>query len=239
MARFLHDDLVDAQAAIDWAVAQLPVLRKRTIAWKQTGPYSVVVDNDAKPGYKGYRLTQTKPFDPLILAEAGAIIHSIRSSLDVLACTLAARNCHPEDRSTHFPIWKSAADFRNRKTRPFKYIERLSKIDQGLIEALRPYPGGKGDWLCTLHELDLTRKHRRLLRTSLRPRGWVTGSINESMLSDDHPLILFTRDTSSNSNVSVGAQITFNEADRLKGEDFIHAIREFASAATAIIKLFD
>jgi len=90
-----------------------------------------------------------------------------------------------------------------------------------------------------LHELDLTRKHRRLLRVTLQPRGWVTGSINESFLSDDAPLILFTRDTAANSQVSVGAQISFDEAGPMQGADFIAAIREFAGAATNIIKLFD
>jgi len=67
----MRDDLLDAKAAVDWAVAQLPVLQKRVISWRRDKPYSVVIDAESEPGNKLYRLCDIKPLDPLINAEAG------------------------------------------------------------------------------------------------------------------------------------------------------------------------
>lgn len=104
-------DLSDAKAAVDWAVTQLPILVKRIGAWRQNKPYAVRIDTVSDPGRKLYRLTGIRALDPIINAEAGVIIHSIRSSLDLLACTLAARNGFSESKRTYFPIWKTEADF--------------------------------------------------------------------------------------------------------------------------------
>jgi hypothetical protein len=98
----MRADLLDAQAAIDWAVAQSNELTKRFIAWKRDKPYALVIDTDSQPGKKLYRFGNIKPLDPIINAEAGAVIHSIRSSLDLLTCAVAARNGFPESKSTYF-----------------------------------------------------------------------------------------------------------------------------------------
>jgi hypothetical protein len=137
----MQDDLLDAEAAIDWAVAQLPILEKRVIAWRRNKPYTVRIDVDSEPGKKLYRLSNIKPLVPIINAEAGAMIHSIRSSLDLLACALAARNGFPDSTSTYFPIWKSQDEFlTNRDPRPLKKIKRLSQVCQDTIKSLKPYP---------------------------------------------------------------------------------------------------
>jgi hypothetical protein len=141
----MKDDLLDAKAAIDWAVAQIPVLVKRVGAWRQDRPYTVAIDTNSEPGKKLYRLANIKRLDPVINAEAGAIIHSLRSSLDLLACALATRNGHPNSTSTYFPIWKSNAAFLaapSRHTNPvLEKIKRLSQIDQVIVKDLKPYPG--------------------------------------------------------------------------------------------------
>lgn len=240
----MRADLLDAQACVDWAVAQLPTLQERIIKWRQGRHYSVLIDVDSEPGKKLYRLVDIAPIDPIISAEAGAILHSIRSSLDVLACTLAARHGKPESRSTHFPIWKSKADFDNPKSRPFEYIKWLCEADQAVIKSLAPYPGGN-DLLCILHELDLTRKHRRLLGLFLQPRGvFLQGITNETVTvyewvrADEKPGILSTPASTPDGHITVNLQIALNEAGVTGSEDCTHPIGEFARAANAIIDLF-
>jgi hypothetical protein len=245
----MRDDLLDAKAAIDWAVSQLPVLVERIISWKRDKPYTPAIDANSEPGKKLYRVTNIKTIDPIINAEAGAIIHSIRSSLDILACTLATRNGHPGSTSTHFPVWKSLADFNapaGRKSNPaLEKIKRLSQVDQGIIKALKPYPGGD-DLLCALHNLDLTRKHRRLLDTFVFPRGIGLGGFPlgaaqfiPGRAGFNEGSIMFWTDASvPDGDFSIGLHVAFDEAGAVHGHDCAGAIRQFASLAYRILELF-
>ena len=88
----MPNDLLDAQAAVDWAIAQIPILQERFLAWQRNRPYELVVEPDPDPGYEILVAHQKRPVDPLVIDDAGAIINSARSSLDLLAATLAARN---------------------------------------------------------------------------------------------------------------------------------------------------
>jgi hypothetical protein len=80
----MRDDLLDAQAAVDWAVAQIPLLQKRLTAWERDSTYVLMVEPDKDPSYKLLAAYPQRPLDRMINAEAGAIINSIRSSLDML-----------------------------------------------------------------------------------------------------------------------------------------------------------
>jgi hypothetical protein len=42
----MRADLLDAQAAVDRADSQIPVLQKRLIAWQRNRPYKIVVEPD-------------------------------------------------------------------------------------------------------------------------------------------------------------------------------------------------
>ena len=241
----MRADLLDAQACIDWAIAQLPKMQERVINWRRSKPHSFTIDKETEPGKKLYRFRDIRPLDPIVNVEAGVIIHSIRSSLDVLACTLAARNGYPGSTTAYFPIAKSAADFTDPKSGPSKKIERLRKDDQTvIIEDLRPYPGGN-DTLVLLHNLDLTRKHRRTLKTFVSPRGVFLGGLQNAPYSihevdfDEEAVFISTSDTAPDGNPSVNLHVTLDEGYLTQGNDLSAPIREFARTATSIIKLFD
>jgi hypothetical protein len=107
-------DLLDAYAAIDWAVNQQPKLAKRITDW--AGSYSTRIAVEG--GRKAYYVT-ANPVPAIINAETGSIINSIRTSLDLLASALAARNGYASSRHTYFPVCKSLADFPEYQVRRF------------------------------------------------------------------------------------------------------------------------
>ena len=96
-------DLLDAIAAVSWATSQLSTLEERISAWVQGEPYSVLIDIVSEPAKKLYRLVDIKPIDPIINAEAGVIIHSIQSSLDLLACATRRTQRLPRVEKYAFP----------------------------------------------------------------------------------------------------------------------------------------
>jgi hypothetical protein len=165
----MRDDLLDAQASVDWAVAQFEHLGRRLEAWRYEHPYSIFEEPDPEMGKKIIRLSNIKMPPRIINAEVGAIINSIRSSLDVLVNTLARRNIsargdgHTCVKDARFPISSSRADFFEGKHAGRKKIKRLSDVDRAIIESLEPWHGGYNDTLIILHELDIARKHHRLI----------------------------------------------------------------------------
>ena len=103
-------------------------------------------------------------------AHAGAIVNSIRSSLDLLSAALARRNGKTPSSDTHFPIWTNPNDFADpmwgvHGTERKKW---LTENERRIIELLKPYPGGDDD-LVALHRLDVVRRHERLIAVTVLP----------------------------------------------------------------------
>ena len=42
----MRDDLLDAQAAVDWAKTQIPLLQEGFLEWQKARPYRVVKEPD-------------------------------------------------------------------------------------------------------------------------------------------------------------------------------------------------
>jgi hypothetical protein len=185
--------------------------------------------------------------DPILNAEIGAIINSIRSALDLLASALASRNGVKPSSDTHFPIRKYASDFR-RITNVIKRKKWLSENQISTIKTLRPYRRGNSS-LYSLHQLDIVRKHERLIE--VRPH---TGAIFLAMFvpgfkpvwryhKNKTVTIRLPAGTSfvpTESNCRLTLEMEFNEPSL----GFVHkpvipTLRDFATLATDIIKLFD
>jgi len=202
----------------------------------------VTIDADSDPGKKLYHLTNIKPIDPIINVEIGLIIHSIRSSLDILACALAARNCFPESKSTYFPIWKTHDDFLDPKSSVLKKIKRLSQIDQDIVKGLCPYPGGN-DLLCALHDLDVARKHRRLLNVFMSPGGLAFDGDDLITLGDwsnfnEKTVIMSTAASVPDRKMQIGLHIAFDEGKVTPGNNLTGPLGDFIRLANSIIDLF-
>jgi hypothetical protein len=46
----MRDDLLGAQAAVDWAIAQIPPIQESLIQWQRGSPYVIVREADAESG---------------------------------------------------------------------------------------------------------------------------------------------------------------------------------------------
>jgi hypothetical protein len=249
----MRDDLLDAQATVDWAVAQIPSFQEAFRAWIYDHPYEIRFEPDSDPSGK----LAVAYFDPLprtFNAWVGAIINSSRSALDLLSATLATRNCVKPSKCTHFPIFSSEQDMID----PLEGIEGkkwLSKSERAVIKSLKPYKGGDHT-LWPLHQLDIRRKHERLIRASIDPRfhfefGNAASGQGSFMMSGMTGVQRFDDKTVLGSvpnfalsladrHADLAMQITFNEviAD-LTGHEVITTLMRFAERAAHIIKLFD
>ena len=161
-------DLLDAQACVDWAVDQLPSLEARINAWLCLNVVVEVEDAGAEVPNNVLVAVRREELPRSFNVEIGAYLDTMRSSLDILASVLAGRYgvCAPEN--AYFPITRSEARFRAKGSRSANFVAGLPPAERKRLEALKPYHGGNDD-LWSLHQLDMIRKHRRLLTVIAEP----------------------------------------------------------------------
>lgn len=92
---------------------------------------------------------------PILAAVAGDIVSNLRTALDYLMNALLGM---PEE-EVNFPIRRSAEGYKSQLTQ----IEgRISEAAMDIFKATEAYPGGNGQALWELHELNNRQKHRLL-----------------------------------------------------------------------------
>jgi hypothetical protein len=247
----MRDDLLDAQACADWAITQINILRRHLIAWDETPPYRIVTEAHSEPGKKVLRLRDVMPIHPLINAQVGAMINSIRSSLDLLVNRLAKRAGYAGKEDAYFPICRSRDEFFIGKHAGRKAIKRLSTDDRRVIEELEPWNGGKNPLIYALHDLDVTRKHRRLIAVSPRPQfakvtypgraqGWLVNfePTDRAMFENDAELGIVDIEADDD-QIELVFDVRLDEAGPLADLDIMLAIQRLANTARTIIALFD
>jgi hypothetical protein len=243
----MRDDLLDAQANVDWAVTQLPSLDNWISSWLQLN-VNVLVENTEPPATHDVIVAIEKdPFPRTFNAEVGAYINAFRSSLDILATALADRYRIPRADQAYFPVARSFAEFCSGNYKGGKFVKSLPSAERIRIETLKPYQGGN-DTLWALHYLDIVRKHRRLIDVEVRPSrlsisgllpgafapiatGWVP--VNEKTV------LGLVRKGASHYDMEFAAYVLITEASPVAYGQIVPALNNFASLATAIIKLFD
>ena len=263
----MRDDLLHAHASIDWAIAKLPAFGEEIESWLSANVDCRVEQLEPQLTHSPIIVKMKAPLPLSFNVESGVYINAIRSSLDILFTTLATRYGIGKPEDAYFPIAPSDTDFARGKYRGAKLVKGLPDIERAIIEGLEPYKGGNAP-LFALHHLDIMRKHRRLLNVAvipnytisdttgsggLRPVGqFVIGNISAGFetrdfilfgggsLSADHKSLLgLARNTTADYKFEFTAQITLNESTSAEPLEVIGTLREFASLAHSIIKLFD
>jgi hypothetical protein len=247
----MRDDLLDAQASIDWAVSNFPAFKERLNSFVKGNLDIILEDNESNSAYYSLVVIEKSPLPLAFNVEAGAYINAIRSSLDILATALAYRYDMPRPDKVYFPIVDSAADFASGKYKGVKFVDGLPAPERTIIESLKPYRGSDGnDRLTLLHDLDIERKHRRLLIFHPTPRklGIAKRYITSGMFVFNSPGFIRMANKTEIGKLAKGAPIpqielhayvAFDEALFPKGQRVIAALDDFASLASSIIKLFD
>src|ERR1700730_7265507 len=100
----MRDDLLHAQASVDWPVSQFPSLESRVNTWLNFNLEVAIEDPDPNGPNNVIVVVEKEPFPLMLNAEVGAYINTIRSSLDILASSLSARNRVSDNPEAHFPI---------------------------------------------------------------------------------------------------------------------------------------
>jgi hypothetical protein len=248
----MRDDLLDPQASVDWAKAQIPILKQRFVTWERSSPYAVVPESDSQTRENLVVIRRTRPADLSFNVEVGVIINAIRSALDLLAAALAIRNGVIPDRKTHFPIFRTIDGF-NDETRGIdsaKCKKWLREADRLTIKALKPYGGGD-EFLYPFDHLDSMRKHERLVTIvpiirSFAISKWGTAPGGRIVWEGDHDkAVLFrapldTRPRITKSNPAITFAIVLNEAVGLGGKkDAVTVLTRYAARVSEIVRLFD
>jgi len=243
----MRDDLLDAKAAVDWANAQIPVLQERFIAWQRLRPYEIVEEPDPNDIDWKLLIAYPKiPLDPLIQGDAGAIINSIRAALDLLMSALIKRNGKKPNSDAHFPIRKSADDFLAAII-VMEGKKWVSPTEATAIKRTKAYKGGD-HFLYALHQLDILRKHERLLRVEPKissiqiPRG--QSGVEPGFQRMDNKTVLLrvltgARFYPAQGDTQLAAEILFNEPALLATHQPAGGVlRNFTYRVAALIEGF-
>jgi len=243
----MRDDLLGAQAAVDWSVSQIEVLSDRINGWIQSSPYTAVTEPDGDSGYDIIKARLVgEPLPLVINAEAGAIINMIRSSLDLLAVALAERNGAIGPKDVYFPIADDVLSFIDPKGGAIEKIYRLSTADRAQIKKLKPYEGGD-NILFSLHRLDILRKHQRLVGVSPSMREGTLYQFGETYevpeilyghaLEDGTPLWRISARKKAHADMRLA--VRFTETPFGARRPVINVLKAFAARASEIIRMFN
>lgn len=252
MGKAMRDDLLHAQASIDWAVSQLPSFNQRLAVWLKDNIEITTRDPDPNVPNEVVVAVEKTLFPLAFMVEAGAYINAIRSSLDILACALARRYRMPNPEDQYFPIAPSKEIFESfRGYKGSEFVKGLPQSERVKIEALKPYTGGN-EKLCLLHRLDIVRKHKRLIEPAVLPNmltvsAW--GAVPEEVFTPikrcisangETVLGLLKKQRIDDPKFHITPYVAINEADVPFYQDGVIAvIREFANLASGIVKRFD
>ena len=242
----MRDDLLHAQASVDWAVAQFPSLAQRIDSWLKFNIEVAVEDPDPSVPNNVIVAVEKEPLPLALNVAVGAYINAIRSSLDILATSLAYRYRIGNPDKTYFPIVESESIFNGGKFKGAKFIKGLPKVERTAVELLKPYKGGN-ELLWPLHQLDIMRKHRRLIGVEATPQtfmvsGWgdsITPVATGWMRANNKTVLALVRKDAPKAHVRFTPEVTIYEADLVERKGVIKALNQFASLADSIIKLFD
>ncbi len=242
----MRADLQDAYGAIDWTNSQLPLIEQEIESWRSLPPYEIVAEDDPTIGKKLLRLRIIRYLPPTLNAAVGSCINSLRTSLDLLASALAIRNGKRPSSSRHFPFAQTATDFMH----PDYVAKRkkwLSPADLAIVEAAQPYRGGN-DFLYALHQLDILRKHERLMRMEI----FVTQFSMDQAVADqgfervfpwpgfeENALIGRTNIDATSHDLQLEISVLFHETSFFPTQPVIPLLRQLRGTAHSVVQLFE
>jgi hypothetical protein len=250
----MRDDLLHAQASVDWAEANFPLSKKRLDAWLRENVDVAIRKQPPNVPNDVVVIAAKEPFPLAFQVEAGVYLNAIRSSLDILASALANRYCKTLIDFAYFPVAESKTIFLSGKGfKGDKFVQALPAKERGIIESLKPYRGpGGNQLLCALHDLDIVRKHVRLLEAGIAPRTFIVSGWGDATSAfipvsigwvstgpDETTIGLLAKSAAQKPHIKATPQVSFGETAYLPRREVITALYEFAKLVDSIIQQFD
>lgn len=243
-------DLLEASESVNWAASNFPSFQERLNSWRDTNVYVRIEELPADQPHD-LLVADTREFLPFAFnVEAGAYINTIRSSLDLLAVAIAKRNgiTGKELNLIYFPVARDQVAFNAGDYKGKEFVKRISASERAIIEFVKPYKGGN-ELLWSLHDLDIMRKHKRLLEVDANPAKFnITGwgldknftSISTGWAQSPGKTILgLVKKGFTDYQVQYSSFICINEPGALARKPVIVALHSLAGMANAIIARFD
>ena len=241
-------DLSLSYASIDWVESNLAAFEERMQVWLNSNVGLRIDELESDISHNLLVAFERAQIPLAFSVELGAYINVIRSSLDILATTIALHHKMPKIDRVQFPVAQNACEFHARNFRGAYFIENLPIAERKKIESFMPYHEGKG-LLWELHALDRARKHRRLLAVETRPsniKGYGWGStikgpntIDKLNYRNGETELGLVSKAVFKEEFRITAQITIAEPGHLHGRNAIGAIRYLTNMAMDIIRAYN
>lgn len=245
----MKTDLLDAADSVRWIISKLPAFEHELVMWCKINFDVVVRELPNNTPNDIVVAIEKEPLPSRFSIEAGAYINTLRSSLDMVAVAVGKRHkvLFPDD--IYFPVANSATDFLSGNYKGSKFVKGLPRADRELIETFRPYKGGN-NLLFALHQMDIVRKHRRLLRARIDPvtvtirvrgagRKFIPVSTGLMRTAYDETVLGLITKGAEKPQLKFAGHVIVDETFLAVPHPVIGALYEFADLANTIIMAFD
>lgn len=251
----MRADLLYAQASLEWAESNFPSFEERLNLWLKNNIKTQIQYTQGDATHDVIIAVEKSPFPLTFSAEAGALINSMRAALDILAFAIHERKpvCKPKD--VYFPlapskdIWDNGKGFKGSE-----FVAGLGSTERSILEALKPYGGDGGNFaLYCLHQLDISRKHKRLLdlrhipkkltligdftQTEFVPLKNLTGFVQ--VAGDNETILGLWAKGTAKPKIGYAPEILVTDAELGLEAPIMPMLGEFARQVNGVIQAFD
>lgn len=239
-------------------IRDLDIVKRKFL---ETDPYKITSQHQPEMAQLVHYVGKSEPVLADIALIAGDAIHNLRSSLDHLISQLFRANKLRLSKRTGYPVCESREKYVSEGVRK---IKRLRPEIREVIDASEPYPGGKGEYLWAIHDLDIEDKHRLFIEMwyfvdrvgrTISPERWQEFIPNVPMqyrevvswlpapatrFPANEGEVLWRDRSRSNTNqdIKFGCDIAFREPEILKGKPIVETLMMLAKAVDGLISSF-
>ncbi|EOX4458618.1 hypothetical protein L9W73_17605 [Vibrio aestuarianus] len=150
---------VGTELKIVRAKSHIRELENQLVDYIKSKPFKVVVESEDGGSNHLWTLRVKHDIPMIFAAIIGDVIHNLRASLDLLATELV-EHAGQDAKNVYFPFGNDADGLEQMIKK-----RRIDKAGQGVVDIVRdlkPYTGGN-KLLRSLHDLDITDKHKSLV----------------------------------------------------------------------------
>lgn len=162
------------------AKSHIRELENQLIEYIKSKPFKVVVESEDGGANHLWTLRVKHDIPIIFAAIIGDVVHNLRASLDLLATELV-EHAGQDAKNVYFPFGNDSDGLEEMIKQ-----KRIDKAGQGVVDIIRelqPYTGGN-KLLRSLHDLDITDKHK-----SLVPVAHYAGIKNFQMSGASGPML--------------------------------------------------